>query len=205
MADLYAKRLAELSAAVQPGAIDREVRARVNTSDPTLLDAIVAGETQRLQYLYGKAPKPNPPWPGQPAQSVSKQEMLDFGHVLAAFHDPAALFERVAAGGMPRPSEVDCVSNCYPALFKNAVTKLVENMAKAKTQPAYPTRVAMSLLTGIPADRTLTPDYAAFLKGPMPAPAGATVPMPHGHSGGHSNLLHGSISLGKRTMTRLDR
>lgn len=199
--DLYADRLDELSSAMKPGAIEREIRARVNTSDPSLLDMIVQGETKRLQYLYGLAPKPNTPWPGQPPQSPSKQEMTDFGHVLAAYHDPAAVFEKVADGGAARPAEIDCVKNCYSALYTAAVSKVVEMLSTGDKAPSYGQRMSVSMLTGIPMDRSMTADYATFLRPPVQPAAPAPAPVGKIRKPHTSAALH----LGSRTLTRLDR
>ena len=38
----FTDRLTELSSAMQPGAIEQAVKSRINTSDPTILDALVA-------------------------------------------------------------------------------------------------------------------------------------------------------------------
>lgn len=201
--ELYAQRLEELSAAMQPGAIDREVRARVNTSDPSLIDQIVAAEQRRLQYLYDQAPKPNTRWPGEPPQSPSRQEIGDFGNVLAAYHDPAAVFEKVAAGGTARPSEVACVANCYPSLYQQAVTKVAEMLSDGKQPTSYQQRLSMSALTGIPMDRSMSPDYSEFLHAQTAAAVGGGAPPAMPTKRGHKT--GGGVHLGTRTLTRLDR
>jgi len=195
--DLYSDRLAELSAAQQPGAIERAVKSRITTSDPTILDAIVAAETRRLQYLYNAAPKPSAPAiPGQPQQLPSRTEMLNFGIVAAAAHDPAAIFERVANGGSARPSEIDCVQNCYPQLVSVAQKKLVDMLTKPNAPLPYMRRIAVSSLIGLPMDSTMKPDHVAYLQ---TKPPGATPPTPPPHP-----TLTSSIGIGDRTLTRLD-
>jgi hypothetical protein len=197
---MYQDRMAELTAAMQPGAIEQAVRSRVHTSDPTIVDAIIATETRRLQYLYAQAPKPDaPPLPGQPARLPSKTEIGQWGVTLAAAHDPAAVFERVAAGGVARPAEIDCVQNCYPQLVAEAQKTLIDRLSKASAAPSYMRRVAASALIGIPLDQSAIPENAAYLQSGFsrPAPA-APQPMPH-------PTLSSNISLGQQSLTRLDR
>lgn len=198
--DNYQARLAELTKAIQPGAIEQAVKARVHTTDPTIVDAIIAAETNKAQYLYNTAPKPDgPPMPGQPQRLPSKAEIEDWSHPVAAAHDPALIFEKVAAGGRARPSEIDCLNNCYPNLIAEARTHAVEKMAKMSKPLPYTRRVAVSMLTGIPLDSTMTPDHAAFLQQGFSIPAAMpTPPMPH-------PTLSGNISLGQQSLTRLDK
>ena len=195
---LYTKRLGELAASQQPDAIANAVKQRINASDPTIINAIIAAETNKLGYLYNQAPKPDGvPLPGQSTPLPSKAEMIAFGHVLAAAHDPAAIFERVANGGVARPAEVDCVKNCYPQLYAQAQQKLVDMLTKSGSAPDYMRRVAISQLTGIPMDSSMKPDHAAYLQASnkaLPAPT----PQPH-------PTLTSSINIGDRTLTRLDR
>jgi len=197
---MYQDRMAELTAAMQPGAIEQAVRSRVHTSDPTIVDAIVAAETRRLQYLYNQAPKPDaPPLPGQPARLPSKTEISQWGVTLAAAHDPAEVFERVAAGGVARPAEIDCVQNCYPQLVAEAQKTLIDRLSKASAAPSYMRRVAASALIGIPLDQSAIPENAAYLQSGFGKPA-ATAPQPM-----PSPTLTSNISLGQQSLTRLDR
>jgi len=198
---LYTARLGELSAAMQPGAIEQAVKARINASDPTILNAIIAAETRRLTYLYNIAPKPDgAPMPGQPQLLPSRVEMLTFGTSLAAYHDPPAIYERVANGGVARPAEVDCIQNCYPQLAAAAQRTLIDKLSKADAPLPYMRRIAVSSLTGIPMDATLRPDHAAYLQAgsaqPMAPSTGVAPPHP---------TLTSSMSVGDRTLTRLDR
>src|SRR6185437_5647136 len=98
-----------------------------------------------------------------------------------------------------RPSEVDCVRACYPQLYAAAQAKLVDMLAKADAPLPYMRRVAISALTGIPLDPTLTPDRAMSLQSGYKAPPPqAPIPAPH-------PSLTSSIAVGDRTLTRLDR
>ena len=139
--------------------------------------------------------------PGQAQLLPSKSEMITFGNVVAAAHDPSAIFERVAAGGMARPNEIDCVSNCYPQLYAAAQKKLVEMLSKADAPLPYMRRIAISSLIGIPMDSTLRPDHLAFLQAGSAAAAATQSPVPPPP---HPTLTS-SMSVGDRTLTRLDR
>lgn len=188
LGNIYQARMQELIAAMRPGAIEQAIRARVVTSDPTIVDAIVAAETRKATYLYNAAPKPDAPLlPGQPQWTPPKSEITDFGIVVAAAHDPAEIFERVAAGGIARPSEVECIKNCYPALYAEGQKQLIQRLAKSNAPLSYSRRVAISMLTGVPMDVSLVPGRVAI--------AQATPPTPHPSM---------SVNLGQRTATRLD-
>jgi hypothetical protein len=201
LGDLYLDRMSELAAAMQPGAIADAVKSRINATDPTIMDAIIAAETRRLTYLYGVAPKPDTPsMPGQEPRLPSKAEMLDFGNVLAASHDPSAVYERVAQGGVARDSEVKCINNCYPQLVAAAQTKLIETLSKHDSPLPYMRRIAISGLIGLPMDATAQPSHIAFLQSNMPMPTATPAPVPPPHP-----TLTASMSIGDRTLTRLDR
>ena len=204
---MYHDRMGELAAAMQPGAIEQAVKSRINVTDHTILDAIVASETTKLQYLYGVAPKPDgPPLPGQPPRDPSRTEMLEFGQILAAAHDPAAIYERVASGGTARPSEIDCVHNCYAQLAALAQSKLIDKLstpaagAKAATLLPYAQRIAISAFLKIPMDATIRPDHAAYLQAGIATPATPSPPVPPPHP-----TLTASMNIGDRSLTRLDR
>lgn len=197
--ELFNQRLGELTAAMKPGAIQQAVEARINTTDPTIRDAIITAETCRLQYLYNQAPKlSGPPLPGQPQRDPSRTQMLEFGIILAAHHDPAAVFERVANGGVARPSEIAYLNNCTPQLMKAAQAKLVDTLSKAESSLPYNRRVSVSSLLGIPMDATMQPSHMALLQQGIPQPTQPTpVTPPH-------PTLTSSIGIGDRTLTRLD-
>lgn len=198
--DDYRARLAELTAANKPGAIEEAIRSRITTGDPRIVDAIIEAQTKSLSYLYNVAPKPDAPaYPGQPERSPSKTEILGYGDVLAAYHDPAAIFERVAAGGTARPAEIDCVKNCYAQLYADAQKTLVSKLGEAGAAPSYMRRVAVSALVGLPLDASMAPDRAARLQTGFATPAAPTAaPSPH-------PTLTASVDIGQRTLTRLDR
>jgi hypothetical protein len=197
---MYQARMAELGAAMKPGAIEQAVRARIHTSNPTIVDAIVAAETRRLTYLYLHAPKPDgPPLPGQQPRMPSKTEINTWGVTLGASHDPAAVFERVAAGGTARPAEIDYINNCCPQLVTEARNRLVERLSTSESPGSYMRRVAMSSLLGIPTDSTMIPDHAAYLQSGFKA----TPPVAPPSMG--TPTLASNISLGQHSLTRLDR
>ena len=198
--DMYFARLGELATALSPGAIEKAIRARISTADPTIVDSIVKAELNKAQYLYSLAPKPDsPPFPGQPTRPPSRTEINDWAISVAAAHDPAAVFERVAKGGVPRPAEVDCVKNCYPQLYAKAQLKAVEKLADSKTPLPYTRAVALSKLLSLPIDSGMSPQHAAMLQqGYTAPPPPAPTPQPH-------PTLSSSIDIGQRTLTRLDR
>jgi hypothetical protein len=159
----------------------------------------VAVEQQKAQYLLAVAPKAAPASAfDQQPRSPSKQAITDWGIVLAAAHDPAAVFEKVASGGTARPSEIDCIQNCYPQLYAAAQKQLVEKLAKGGgNAPTYMRMVAISQLTGIPLADSLTPDGSAWLQSghkstPAPQQGPGSAPSP---------TLSNSINVGQQTLS----
>jgi hypothetical protein len=164
---LYMNRLDELTAAVQPGAIVDAVRKRVRAADPALVDSIAATEERKLQYLFDKAPKPDAPngllekkWSGP-----SPMEIRGFARIVNATEDPAGVIERVAAGAMVMPDEIDAIKHVYPRLYDEARMRVVTMAAdKPTTNLPRARRVQLSLLFDLPLDGTMRPEYVQMLQ-----------------------------------------
>jgi hypothetical protein len=197
---MYQARMDELSRAMQPGAIEQAIKARITTSDPTIADAIIESQQRITSYLYNAAPKPDsPPLPGTAPRIPSKTEITNWGMAVAAVHDPAAVYERVAAGGTARPEEIDAVQNCFPALHAAAQQKLVKMLTDVKDPPNYARRVAISSLLGLPLDSSMMGEHATFLQ------SGYHTPAAQPQAPAATSTLSSSVNIGQRTLTGLDR
>lgn len=178
--DMYAARLDELTRAAQPGAVAAAVKARIKTSDPAIVDAIAAAQERKLSYLYSKAPKPDSPlgilqggkWTPAP------MEIREFARIVQATENPAGVLERVAAGEVVKPDEIDAIKNVYPKLYADAQQRIITQGIDAKNPLPYAKRVQLSLLFDIPLDGTMRPEYAAFLQSDYKAPPPAPQPTP---------------------------
>jgi uncharacterized protein YjiS (DUF1127 family) len=174
LASNYLARADELSRAMQPNAIANSVRARIKTSDPAILDAIIAAKERKLQFLDSKMPRPNePPMPGQmhmpwvPAPSAIKQ----WGRYVEAAEDPAAVIETAANGGHLSIEAVETLKTVYPALFTEAQQRILTRAADLKEPLPYHRRVQLSVLFDMPMDGSQTPEGAAFLQSTYQPPA----------------------------------
>jgi hypothetical protein len=196
---MYLARMDELSRAMKPGAIETAVRARIGASDPRIVDSIVASQQRIAQTAYAMAPKTDPNLlPGQPPKTPSKTEITNWGMALAALHDPAAVFEKLAKGGTARPEEMVAVQSGFPKLFAQAQMQLVHEMSEMTSAPSYAMRAAISAAFGLPLDQTFVPVHAAALQQGYARPA----QMPQAPMA--TPTLKANISLGEQSLTRLD-
>lgn len=162
----YLNRLDELTAAVQPGAVVDSIRKRIRAADPSVVDSIAATQERKLQYLFDKAPKPDAPhglleqkWAGP-----SPMEIRGFARLVNAADDPAGVIERVAAGAMVMPDEIDAVKHVYPRLYEEARMRVVTQAAEKPTELPRLRRVQLSLLFDLPLDGTMRPEYVRMLQ-----------------------------------------
>lgn len=179
--EMYLARAQELTASQKPGAVEAAVKARITTSDPTIVAAIVAAEQRKLDYQYQKMPKPDPtaiPVPGAKPWCPAKADITVWSKSVEAIHDPAAVFESVARGGCASPEAIDAVKSCFPSLYAAGQKQVVTKLATSNDPIPYPRRVAMSQLWGLPLDPSQAPDHAAFLQARYSAPAAAQQPAP---------------------------
>lgn len=192
---LYLARMDELARAMQPGAIAQSVRDRVRASDPTIVDEIAKAQERKLQYLYDKAPKPDSPlgllengrWTPAPS------EIRTWARILGAAENPAGVLERVAAGRVVQPDEIEAVKSIYPTLYEDARVRLVTKATEAGSSMPYARRVQLSLLFDVPLDGTMRPEYAHFLQ------AGFTSPTPPTQQPSPTPTIASDVALGQRT------
>lgn len=177
IAEHYLARSDELARAMQPGAIARAVKQRVRTSDPAVVDAIVAAQERKLQFLDSKRPKPaEPPILTQVRMPwvPSKPEIMQWGRYIEAAEDPAGVMERAANGGHVSVEAVETLKTVYPTLYAEAQRRIIERALDTTEPIPYARRVQLSIMFDMPLDGSQTPEGAAFLQStyapPPPAP-----------------------------------
>jgi hypothetical protein len=177
VAEQYLARSAELGAAMRPGAIAQAVKQRIRTSDPAIVDAIVAAQERKLRFLDAKRPKPaEPPVPMQIRMPwvPSKPEIMQWGRYIEAAEDPAAVLEQAAKGGHVSIEAVETLKTVYPTLYQEAQKRILERALDMTDPIPYVRRVQLSILFDMPMDGSQTPEGAAFLQSsyapPPPAP-----------------------------------
>jgi hypothetical protein len=165
--ELYLARSDEVTRAMVPGAIERAVRARVKTSDPTIVDAIVAAQARKLEFLDSKMPKPSePPVPTGPRMPwiPSKAEISQWGRYVQAAEDPVGIIEAAADGGHVSVEAVETLRSVYPKLYAEAQQRILTKVMDHPEQVPYARRVQLSVMFDMPFDGSQTPEGAAFLQ-----------------------------------------
>jgi hypothetical protein len=177
----YHARLDELVAAARPGAVRDAVRARVRTSDPALVAAIVAATQAKLDYLAQHAPKspiaPTAIAGGRSDWAPSKAVLASFARRIEAADDPAGVLERMAHGGDMSMEAAETIKAVYPELYAEAQQSLIDRVHDAKAKPLpYARRVQLSILFDVPLDGTMEPSYIAAMQEGYAAPDPAAPP-----------------------------
>lgn len=181
IAETYLARADEIARALEPGALEKSVRARIKTSDPTILDAIVAAQTRKLEFLDSKLPKPTEaPVPGQMHMpwAPSRAEINQFGRYMEAAEDPAAVMDAAAHDGYVSIEACETLRTVYPKLFAEAQKRILTRaMDQTKPMP-YQRRVQLSVMFSMPMDGSQTAEGAAFLQSTYQPPQAAQSPQP---------------------------
>jgi hypothetical protein len=198
IAEHYLARSAELGQAMQPGAIARAVKQRVRTSDPAVVDAIVAAQERKLQFLDSKRPKPAEPpiltqirMPWVP----SKPEIMQWGRYIEAAEDPAGVMERAANGGHVSIEAVETLKAVYPTLYQEAQKRILERAVDTTEPIPYARRVQLSIMFDMPMDGSQTPEGAAFLQSTYAPPA----PTPQPQAPQQTPTVTSNVRMSERT------
>ena len=116
-------------------------------------------------------------------------------------HDPSAVFERVADGGVASPEAIDTVQKVFPSLLVEAQRCAIEKLSRSREPIPYQRRLAMGSLLGIPLDPSQMPDHAAFLQAKYAAsPAAAQSGAPIG-----TPTIRAPVNFGDRSTPGLDK
>lgn len=201
---MYLARASELAAAQQPGAIADSLKARINTSDPEMLQEAIATTTRKLQFLASVMPKPNDP-PGAIDGRVwlpSKAALQNWSVLISAVDNPAATLQRAAAG-QASASELNAVKQVYPALFADGQHRVIQQVSAGKIGDLTPAQKSMISRTwSLPLSSATQPDHGAWVQaGYAPKPT-ASPPQPSGQSG--APTISSPVNVGQRTLTRMD-
>lgn len=211
----YEQRMEELARAMQPGAIRRAVQDRVRTSDPELLNQIVATTERKLKLINDKAPRP-PLVPtllkGDGVWRPSSQRLQEWARYIEAAEDPATVLEDVAAGRGVSIEAAETLRTVYPALYQMARMKLVTSARDLQVSVPYQRRVSLSVLFKVPVDPSMNPSHIQFLaqnSAVPPTPGsgapGAAPAQPPAMGAPPVPSISAPVTLGDSTMTALDR
>jgi hypothetical protein len=205
--EAYDSRIAELAASQQPNAIADAVRARIRTSDPMLQAALIDTVTRKLAFLDSKAPK-RPQVPtllrGDGTWRPGKSELQRFGRYVDAAENPAGVLEQLASTGTVSIEAAETLRTVYPTLYREAQLQLLQRAPDIQETLPYSRRVALSVMFQIPVDGTMDPSYLQFLQQGQPA-ANAAPAQGSPAAAPPTPTTSGPVTLGDRSMTRLDR
>ena len=115
-------------------------------------------------------------YPQHEAVYVSPSDAAAFIRKFDAVHDPASVLDDMRSG-KATPEQVDAIRAVYPALYREIVTKIDDQLRTAKVQPPYETRKQLFVLFGMPVDPTFDPGFVhAMQTAPAPKQPGEAAP-----------------------------
>lgn len=179
LGEIWAKRADELQRAQEPGAIERSLRDRVQTSDPMLAASLVEVTRRKLSYLWEQMPKPPLDWGiGRKTESwrPSAADTERFARIVHTVDDPIGVLERAQAG-LVSIDEVKALRDVYPRLYSEAQKQMLQ-AAMERTDIPYPRRIQMGFLFSVPLDPTQVPDFMAKQQAGFSKPMAPPPPPP---------------------------
>lgn len=159
---VYKERAQELSQAVaDPDAVRERLLLQYPVQDPALFESIYDTAMRKLNYAYDKLPidAEEPSIYGETVEP-SEVELDIYSQVVDALQRPKEAM-KVLLGGAPLPHVADAVKNVYPSLYQEAQETVLDQIAKDPAAVPYESRVTLSLLFDLTADRTMRPEYLA--------------------------------------------
>ena len=95
----------------------------------------------------------------QPTQA----DKIKATHIKNAINDPVGVIEGLPSGKIS-PHAVKAIKAIYPEIYNEAVFTIANNFDKINEAADYKSKVAISILTGIPFDETMRPQYVAAMQ-----------------------------------------
>jgi hypothetical protein len=132
--------------------------------------AALSAQTMRVtSFLASKMPvgmrDPFALHPGTPLM-VSESEKARFLRYVAAANDPTTVLEDLQHGRVS-PEGVEALRACYPKLYDEVRSRIVEEYVSQKSDLPYAKRVQLGVLFDAPTDSTLDPDFLRAIAGPQ--------------------------------------
>lgn len=162
-----------------PEAVARAVRLRFpDDADPDLVDAAVAVEQRKSEYLAKHAPAPPPPSLfGRRLWEPSPGETVKYARRLRAAQDPSTVYADIASGNLSAEA-AEAFREVYPRLYVATRSYLVEQQAELNANLS-PDQVAnLSVLFRVPLRPSLDPETMQRLQ-----EAGGAAPVAPGPPG----------------------
>ena len=103
--------------------------------------------------------------------ALSDAQKSDYLRVVTAVHDPVSVLKDMELGRVTR-AQVDALKMVYPAIYEDVLQRVHERLADLKHPLDYGQKVQLSVLLGVPADETLSPEFVAKMQGTYGPPGG---------------------------------
>jgi len=172
-----------LAAASQPDAHAAAIEnaaAPIAEHAPKTANAFQRAALRGTMYLAENAPKVSTrpsitPQFDRPAMSDAQRS--DYQRQVQAVHDPVSVLKDMELGRVTR-AQVDALRMVYPSMYQEITERVHERLADLRKPLSYGQKVQLSMLLGVPADETLSPQFVQAMQKSF-APAG-----PPGGGGG---------------------
>jgi hypothetical protein len=179
LTEVYRQReqelLSQAQAGPQPGTYEMRPAARQQMAQrlsgaravsPQLADRIETLLARRVSYLASKLPKR----PDVAAMSVgpdrwrpSDAQMRQFARTVQAVEDPASVAERITSGTITR-ADIEALREVYPEQLRDLQRQIAEQLPTLRHSLPYETRLALSIVTGVPVVPATAPRILAVLQ-----------------------------------------
>lgn len=155
---------------------------------PKTASALAMKATQAVAFLAQKAPAPKIGQsliPQHQTPRFADAEVARFARYLKAIEDPASVLEDAKDLKLSRES-VEAVKAVYPRLFeqmqRDVMTEIgrLEARGELKDRLPWEKRKQLSVLLGVPADETLTPEFIKAMQETKLVPPPEGEPAPQG-------------------------
>lgn len=142
--------------------IDRESGA-VAAVAPSVAVAVQAAGARAVAHLAKTAPRPpSKRWLGEKEWAPSERQIARWERTVRAVLDPMTLLSDMQKGSVTVDA-VQAVREVYPRLYETVVVTLAEQTAELRDRIPYRDRVQLSVLFGVPVERTMEPGFRALM------------------------------------------
>jgi len=177
--------------------------SRLTGVAPKAAQAVQTKAVQAAQFLWDKTPKPPAPTGIVPQKWKPRQEEIDkWERYARAVDDPLSVVADLKKGKLTTEA-AEALRTVYPQIFQEVVGQVMEKVAELGDKLPYKNRLQLSILLGVPLDRSTTPQFVSAMQqsyGPVPADGGDSQPP----SGGKTNRKV-DFTLAEKSQTQAQR
>jgi hypothetical protein len=164
----------------------KEMRAAA----PKLADALVQKQAAAVKYLYDNAPKQSEPSVFKTEYKPSDQELSAWARKFEIANNPLSVLDELKHGSLTK-EHVEALSVLSPNLHAEIKNKMIDYLTEHEGNVAYKDRVGISLIMGIPIEKTMRPDFVMAMQQAHQAP-GAQGPFLGAPMKGQGQMFGGS-------------